>query len=76
MSVRVLFFGLVAEQQGKREVEVVVSSETMLSKLIFSLGIDSDCSFMVALNQQQVSDFSTVISDGDEIAIMPPFSGG
>jgi len=76
MSVNVLFFGLIAEQQGRRECELLVSGKLTLADLLASQGIDSGSPFLLAVNQQQVSDLSVLISDGDEVAIMPPFSGG
>jgi len=74
--VKVLFFGLIAEQQGRREYELVVNGELTLTELLASLDIDSEAPLILALNQQQVDDLAMVISDGDEVAIMPPFSGG
>ncbi|GAV21138.1 molybdopterin synthase sulfur carrier subunit [Mariprofundus micogutta] len=76
MSVRVLFFGQIAEQHGRREIEVVVGGELTLAALLASLNIDSEGLFLLAVNQQQVDDLSIEIGDGDEVAIMPPFSGG
>jgi len=75
MSVRILFFGLIAEQQGVREQRLELNGSLTLAELLIDLGIDSDMPQMLAVNQQQVSPY-TLLSDGDEVAIMPPFSGG
>ena len=74
--VKVLFFGYIAEQQGRREVELVLDCELSLAALLASLDIDSEGLFLLAVNQQQVDDLSIQVADGDEVAIMPPFSGG
>jgi len=74
--VKILFFGHIAEQQGRREVELALDGKLTLAALLASLDIDSEGSFLLAVNQQQVDDLSIQITDGDEVAIMPPFSGG
>ncbi|MDX8376793.1 MAG: MoaD/ThiS family protein [Mariprofundales bacterium] len=76
MSVHIMFFGLIAEQQGRRESELIIDGKFTLADLLTSLNIDSELSFILAINQQQISDLSIQVFDDDEVAIMPPFSGG
>ena len=80
MSVKVLFFGMLTEKAGVREAEVEVGAEGIkLGDLIEKLKKDylkqSTGPLILAVNEVQ-SDVDTIIKDGDEVALMPPFAGG
>ena len=74
MMIKVLFFGQVAEQVGCKSMEV--ASGKSLSELIAQLQCENMQPLLVAVNQEQTHDMDYVLQDGDEVALMPPFSGG
>lgn len=76
MSVRVLFFGSLADKLGQRERAVPVKEHMTLADVVDAVGCVDFKPLMLALNQQQVTDMDVSVVDGDEVAIMPPFSGG
>jgi len=76
VSVHILFFGSVAERVGRRECTLPVDESMRLATLLDELGCDGFKPLLLAVNQQQVSDMDMRIKAGDEVAIMPPFSGG
>ncbi len=78
--IRVLLFGMLADMAGERELEVPGKESMTLADILDHLQrlfpTMNDAMFLLAVNQQQTSDMNTTISNGDEVAIMPPFSGG
>ena len=81
MKVKVLFFGITHDLTGLREEQVEVSEGENLQGLrrIYEsrfprLG-ELDGSLLVAVNQQ-IAEPLAVLHDGDEVAFMPPVSGG
>ncbi len=76
MSVRVLLFGAVAERVGARELHLDVGSASSLGDLVRLAGCADIQPLLVAVNQEIVSDMNGPVNDGDEVALMPPFSGG
>lgn len=74
MSVRVLFFGSIADKLGKRSLDV--SPNQSLAEVIEAANCAAFAPFLIAVNQEQVNDMSFKVKTGDEVAIMPPFSGG
>jgi len=76
MCVKVLFFGSLAESVGKRECNLNVNGQMTLADVVKAVGC-ADCKpLLVALNKEQVNDMNLLINNGDEVALMPPFSGG
>lgn len=78
--IRILFFGPVAEQVGKRQLELEYNAGMRLQEVIDQLRIryekaNSLVSF-IAVNSVQTRDMDMVLSDQDEIALMSKFSGG
>lgn len=79
MSIKVLYFAQLSEQAGKAE-EILPVSEATLAQLYaqlreqygFSL---SEQQLRVARNQAFAS-WQDALQDGDEIAFIPPVSGG
>ncbi|MFH0933908.1 MAG: MoaD/ThiS family protein [Pseudomonadota bacterium] len=78
--IKVLFFGPVADRVGQREMQVEYAQGMTLHDVTHKVGMQypgalSIVSF-IAVNQVQVHDKQTVLSDNDEIAFMAKFSGG
>jgi len=74
MNVHVYFFGMIAEKVGCRSKPVLVGKS--LKTIIAELGLDEIQPLLVAVNQVQTHDLDSIVQDGDEVALMPPFSGG
>lgn len=77
--IQVKYFGMIAEATSKEGEEVSVSGKPfseILSEISskYNLG---DLSFQVAVNKKLVSNPADLqLKEGDEIAFLPPFSGG
>ncbi|MDX8389694.1 MAG: MoaD/ThiS family protein [Mariprofundaceae bacterium] len=76
MSVRVLFFGIIAEKVKQHEIYLPSAAGLSIKEVVTLVKCDQYKPLIFAVNQQQENDLSLLIKDGDEIAIMPPFSGG
>lgn len=79
-GVKLLFFASAADWAGHREFEVRCSSPRPILELARSLPalrslLERRASLRVAVNCEY-ADFSTEVSDGDEVAFLPPVSGG
>ncbi len=74
--IRILFFGSIASKAGQREMLLPAESCSTLADVVKLAGCDTFKPLLVAVNQQQEHDLSTLVHDGDEVAMMPPFSGG
>jgi len=72
--IKVLFFGAIVDKLGKRSADV--QAGLTLAELIEQLQCEDIQPLLVAVNQEQVHDMDYVVQDGDEVALMPPFSGG
>lgn len=79
MTVKILFFGPLAESSGAKEVYIKLGDSKMLSHIKNLLDEKylktSNLPYMLAVNREQVTG-DMALNSGDEIAIMPPFSGG
>lgn len=81
MRVKVLFFGMLKDIVGRAEDQLQVADGARLDS-IFELYADRyptlrdlTGSIVMACNQQ-FSDISTPVKEGDEVAFLPPVSGG
>jgi len=72
--VKVLLFGVVADKLGKRSADA--QAGLSLGELIVQLECVDIQPLLVAVNQEQTHDMDYIVQDGDEVALMPPFSGG
>lgn len=80
--IKVRFFAAIKERVGKEEL-TLETGEVTLEDLLNSLGREipgfeallRDLRVMVAVNHE-MADTKTIIKDGDEVAFIPPFSGG
>lgn len=81
MRIRVLFFGVLHDIVGRREDSLEVPEGTRLDTIFeryaerFPRLRDISGSVIPALNQQ-FSSLSVPLSEGDEVAFLPPVSGG
>ncbi|MBM3766678.1 MAG: molybdopterin converting factor subunit 1 [Acidobacteria bacterium] len=81
MHVNVLFFGVLRDIAGQRECSVEIADGMTAAELFdhfvsrFPTLEQVRKSTMVARNQE-FADPSTVLADGDEVALLPPVSGG
>lgn len=78
--IKVLFFGPVADRVQTREMGIEYTAGMTLHDVTHKIGMLhpgalSIVSF-IAVNQQQVHDKQTVLTDNAEIAFMAKFSGG
>ncbi len=80
MRVRVLFFGLLRDRFGEREDLAQFPGETVADLLRYYRVIAPElegmwASLAVAVNQRYAPK-SAALSDNDEVALLPPVSGG
>ena len=65
---------MVADKVGKQRMQAEAGQS--LEALIAAVGCADIKPLLVAVNQEQVNDLSLILKSGDEVALMPPFSGG
>ena len=77
MQAKVLAFGPIAEEMGGREHLVDILPNSSVRFVLEELGIEMWLSqgLMISINGNKVSEDEPVC-DGDEIALLPPVSGG
>lgn len=80
LSVRIKLFAISRELVGKDEVTVKLAKQITvgdLRKMILQMypALSTRVHFMIAVNHR-VADDSMTISQTDEVAILPPVSGG
>ena len=73
---KILFFGFIAEKMGVHELMLKAQSGQTLADVVQEVGCENFKPLLFAVNEQQESDLNTLLHAGDEVAIMPPFSGG
>jgi len=81
MKVRVLFFAGLREALGSKGREVELPSDATLGDLLRQLEqelpiVAEYASRLVIARNEQRCTLETVLADGDEIAFLPPMSGG
>ncbi len=77
MAVKIMFFGKLADIAGTKEMNLPdqYNVSALRSTLVDLYPQLSGLSFAVAVNRKTVTD-QALLSAGDEIALLPPFSGG
>ena len=79
MKVKVLFFASYREITGKSQIEVDVQPGETLSALTSKIRTNfpnlPESDIMIAVNQEFAKP-DYVLKDGDEVALIPPVSGG
>jgi len=76
-KIRILFFGVLSEETGKSEEEISFSGDLadLLVLLKHKYPSLNNHQFSTAVNQD-ISFKSKKLNGGDEIALLPPFTGG
>lgn len=81
MNITVLYFAAVREKLGKKSEDIRIEEGDSLNKVMEILSsryefiAEMDKSLMVAVNRTYC-DRDFILRDGDEIALIPPVSGG
>ena len=81
IAVRVRFFARLREQTGTETEALQVQPGATLEDVYGVLrrkhpALESDRKAVRGAINQEVSDWSAVVADGDEVAFIPPVSGG
>lgn len=79
MKITIKYFGVIAEEAGKTEevLELVSGDfdvESLKNHCFSKYSLSDTKSVQVAINQNMGA--SGALQDGDEVAFLPPFSGG
>lgn len=80
MALKLLFFAQCADWVGCQKMELVLKKRESLAQLIQSVPelrplVKNKNILKVAVNQE-FSNFNVEVKDGDEVAFLPPVSGG
>jgi len=81
MQVRVLFFGMLKDVAGRERDNVELPAGSHISDLLeqyvkVSPKLQPYYDVMAVALNQEYSDIGATLRDGDEIALIPPVSGG
>ena len=77
MKITVLFFGELAEISGEHKIELQDLNDTdvLNEALVLQFPKLKTKKYRLSLNRELIN-IPLVLSDGDEIAVLPPFAGG
>ncbi len=76
MEVKVIFFGVIKEKIGKDfSIVKVLDTNTLMNEFKTQYSFLNTLDFKLAVNQQLIF-LNTILNEGDEVALLPPFSGG
>lgn len=76
VRISVALFAVLAERAGTREIELELPDDARASDALAAVaGVVGDCPVVLAVNRGY-ADGDTRLSEGDEIALIPPVSGG
>jgi len=82
MMIKVRFFSMLRGKVGKEETSLSIPEHTtvfqvknILKNEFPAIAALIDKNIMISVNQE-FADKNTIIKDGDEVALLPPFSGG
>lgn len=80
ISVRTLFFGVYGELAARREGSAELAADSTVSDLVNALrgpgGLEWLPEQVVVAVNQSYAEAGTLLSDGDEVALIPPVAGG
>ena len=81
MRIRVLFFGILRDLTGQRECEVELSDGVTAAGLFDHFAaqfpaLEAARKSVTVARNQEFADPSVLLADGDEVALLPPVSGG
>lgn len=74
---KVIIFGVLTDVIGKSafEMKAPKDSETLLQNLFSEYPFLKNYKFQLVINKEKV-EINTLLNEGDEIALLPPYSGG
>ena len=77
MKVKVLLFGVLAEEAGLEEMEIpsVKTVDDLKHSIISRYPAFNKYKFNISVNKTLVKG-NPELTDGDEVALLPPFAGG
>ncbi len=78
MKIKILFFGKLAELSNKTQMDFTISKNNLndvLKEIYIIFPFLENENFSIAVNKKLISSEYT-FNENDEIAFMPPFSGG
>ncbi len=81
IKITIKFFAKIKEDIGHNKIEIILKSPTLVSEVLetvskdFGIDITKRKNYMFAKNLEYCNT-SEVLKDGDELAIIPPVSGG
>ena len=77
-TLKILFFGMTAEATGCRELQInwMVTTGDLQSTLVEKFPLLQKQKYTFAVNKLVVNHDHHPLQPGDEIALLPPFSGG
>jgi len=77
MKIKVLFFGILAEEAGSESLEIDYEGDIFGLKQMVEINYPSfgKYSYQVSLNRV-IERNNVTLKEGDEVAFLPPFAGG
>ena len=77
-TLKILFFGMTAEAAGCRELQTdcLATTGDLQKMLLEKFPLLKTQNYTLAVNEQVVNHGLHPLAAGDEIALLPPFSGG
>jgi len=77
MKIKVLLFGILEETVGRNFIEIEGASDTdsLIKKAKETNAVFIRSGFVVAVNKKVITT-NQILNENDEIAFLPPFSGG
>ena len=78
IKLKILVFGPLAEKMGTKEIEVAVDEGCTASALAERFEIHEMLSsgLRIAINGKIIDNHEVILGDGNEVAFLPPVSGG
>ena len=78
IKLKILVFGPLAEKMGTKEIEVAVDEGCTASALAerFELRDMLSSGLRIAIDGKVIDDQEVILEDGNEVAFLPPVSGG
>lgn len=72
----VLLFGALADVTGKSEIEIkAIDTDSLKKDLLTQFPLLNQYRFQLAVNKEKIKN-NVVLSETDEVALLPPFAGG
>ena len=78
IKIKILVFGPLAEKMGTKEIEVAVDEGCTASALAerFEIREMLSSGLRIAINGKIIDNHEVILGDGNEVAFLPPVSGG